>query len=335
MEPMPLAGGFTASRSEALAAEKFPIVWMKCNNCELVQVEEDIPDEVLYKKYNYASSDVKALDNHFREYADFIKEGTSKPIRVLEIGCNDGVLLRKLPKEWDLYGVDPSDVARNSVLENPGNYSLINHPFNSDRGFKNIFDLVITSNCLAHMSDLGGVIKAVSESLKPGGQFLVEVHDLEETLRTGQWDTIYHEHKAEYSVESLQTACDPHELRLMVTTKLPLHGGIIRACFQKIEGMNYHAATSTEDDSFDKLENNYRNRRVSSPYLDLIGKRVVAYGASGRATVWFNQMPELEIKAVIDDSPLRQGKFVPGVGYPIVSWEDKPDSDYILITAWN
>lgn len=62
-----------------------------------------------------------------------------------------------------------------------------------------------------------------------------------------------------------------------------------------------------------------------------------AYGAAARASVYLNQMWPLPIDYVVDSSPLRAGRFVPGVGIPVLAPdvfdEDRPDTT--LITAWN
>lgn len=338
MDPMPLAGGFTKTREEALQAERLPLTWVQCTECKLVQVAEDVPDDILYENYSYASSSVGALCDHFDKYAEFLTIYLSdeRPRRVLEIGCNDGILLRRLPKDWELIGVDPSDVALVAPTVWAGHegasYHLINEPFTGKLGLRD-FDLVFASNCLAHITDIRGTVEAAAQALRPEGEFWVEVHDLNATLQTGQWDTIYHEHKVEYSLATLVKTVEPHGFRLRMTTKLPLHGGLIRAGFVKTE----EVSTIPFPDptySFDLLNEAYKNRRVSEEYRKFFDASV-AYGASGRATVWFNQFPELEFQAVIDDSPLRQGKFVPGVGWPIVSWSDRPKGDCILITAWN
>lgn len=331
MDPMPLAGGFTRTREEALATKKIPLTWLQCLSCELVQVQEDVPDELLYRNYCYASSSIGALREHFIDYSIFLTEkfGTS-PINVLEIGCNDGVLLRRLPATWRCIGVDPSDVAADAE---PGNYELVNEPFSSAMEFVD-FDLVLASNCLAHITNIQDVVKAAANALKPDGQFWVEVHDLDSTLLQGQWDTIYHEHKVEYNLASLCRTVESYGLRLLEVTKLPLHGGLIRAGFVKANTSSFVARDSVHY-TFDLLSEMYKNRRLTTLYHALIGKKLIAYGASGRATVWFNQFPELEFQAVIDDSPLRQGKFIPGVGWPIVPWSECPEGEAILITAWN
>src|SRR5438105_11161625 len=98
MDPMPLAGLFCRTRDEAHAAPVFPLTWIRCGACGLVQVLEDVSDDILFQEYSYASSSVGGLVRHFEEYADFLAQryGGSSAIALLEIGCNDGVLLRRL-----------------------------------------------------------------------------------------------------------------------------------------------------------------------------------------------------------------------------------------------
>lgn len=131
MSPMPLAGLFCDTQEEAENAPRFPLTWLYCRRCGLVQVGEDVADCDLFEKYHYASSSVPTLVRHFENYAAALaaRYGESSPIQLLEIGCNDGVLLRKLPTSWKLTGVDPSDVARNAAALNGERYDLASRAF--------------------------------------------------------------------------------------------------------------------------------------------------------------------------------------------------------------
>ena len=327
MDPMPLAGAFAATRDGALQAERFPLSWLWCNTCGLVNVAPDIPDSALYGTYHYASSDVPALVRHFTDFAALLKTrfGTA---RVLEIGCNDGVLLKRLPKEWDKVGVDPSDIA--AAMR--GDYALYNQPYTSDLAAElGRFDLVLTSNSLAHFTDLADALEGLTISAK--GEVWIEVHDLQATLRSGQWDTVYHEHKVEWSVDALLHLMARHGFEPIGVTVLPLHGGLLRAGFR--QGRADIPAPGPPDCSI--LQSGYLRRRESEAYRLLLGANAVAYGAAGRASVFFNQIPELEFRYVVDGSPQRSGRYVPGAGYPVVPPEqfeaDQPP--LTLISAWN
>jgi SAM-dependent methyltransferase len=312
-------------------------------HCGLVQVLEDVHDHILFTAYNYASSTVPGLVRHFEGYASFLRDryrGT--PQRLLEIGCNDGVLLKRLPRDWKLVGVDPSDVAARA--KDPS-YELVQAPFSgvlaADLENTGKFDIVTGSNCLAHISDLLDIFRGVRTLLRVGGEFFLEVHDLAVTTETGQWDTIYHEHKAEWSEESLASCLSPLGFEPSFLARLPLHGGLLRAGFRKVPmGKPRHVPRVPR--LYEKLRRAYDERRKTPTYRRMEhalaeGQPLSAYGAAGRANVWLNQLPEVRFSYIVDDSPLRSGKWIPCIGTPVVSAQHFVDHPTALcvITAWN
>jgi hypothetical protein len=66
-------------------------------------------------------------------------------------------------------------------------------------------------------------------------------------------------------------------------------------------------------------------------------KNVWGYGAAGRATMWVNACKMNYLGAMVDSSPLRVGKLMPGTHTPIVYPEalKMHPPDYIIVTAWN
>lgn len=324
---MPLAGAFNASAEHALAMPKLPLTWLLCHDCGLVNVEPDVPDEVIYRTYSYAASTVPGLVRHHRDFAAALRQRYGDgPLRLLEIGGNDGVLLNQLPERWLRTNVDPSDVARRAWVDSAwGLFQSIDEV----TMFDGELDVVTSSNAFAHFSDIAGALEAVARLLKPGGEFWIEVHDLHSTLDSGQWDTIYHEHKVEWSTCSLINNVERVGLRYEADWYLPLHGGLLRFLFRKHEAAK---ATCSQHMDFASLQRAYDERK-RPPLL----AHSAAYGAAARATVYLNQMPGLPIDYVVDSSPLRAGKFVPGLGIPVLPPEvfehDKPETT--LITAWN
>lgn len=345
MDPMPLAGRFCESETEALTSPKFPLTWVQCQWCELVQVLEDVSDSVLYGQYRYGSSTVPGLVRHFEEYAKFLASRFgSAGVHVVEIGANDGVLLSRLPTAWRRVGIDPSDVARTQRSED---YELLNLPLTFDLAMeypdRGKVDLVTSSNTMAHFTDLHGAFEAADILLRLGGELILEVHDLAATLDGGQWDTIYHEHKVEWSERSLRAVVGEVGFEPTFTQRRPLHGGLLRCGFKKTGTLvPITRPSDLHRESFQLLVDGYSRRRRSPVYAVLTAalhgdRRVAAYGASGRANVWMNQLPELDFEYVIDDSPLRNGRWLPSIAvpvYPSATLDTRPP-DVCLITAWN
>lgn len=68
------------------------------------------------------------------------------------------------------------------------------------------------------------------------------------------------------------------------------------------------------------------------------GKSIAGYGAPAKATTLLSYLGIADmINFIVDDAPLKQGKYMPGNHIPIVpSWylyEKQPD--YLLIIVWN
>lgn len=346
MDPMPLAGMFCNTKEEAAAAPVFPLTWIFCPTCGLVQVREDVADDFLFSKYNYSSSTVGGLVKHFEGYADFLSERYhTEKLALLEIGCNDGVLLNRLPPSWRLIGCDPSDVS--AVAAQDAAYELLNRPFTIDTvlssHLESAIDVITGSNCLAHISDLKAVFESVRLALRPGGHFWIEVHDLEALLQGSQWDTIYHEHKVEWSEESLCHCLTRLGFVHRETLRTPMHGGALRICFEKSElSATVANAIKQPHAGLGTLRRAYETRYETAAVQQLIqlsrhGQKFAAYGAAGRANVYLNQLQQLPFEYIVDESPLRMNKFIPHVGTPIVPASELTANPVpaCLITAWN
>ena len=323
MAPMPLAGAFAATYEEAIASPRYPLTWRWCATCGLVNVAPDIDDAILYRHYHYAASEVPALVRHHAEYAGFLKTEHKGKVRLLEIGSNDGVLLRNLP-EWDVLGVDPSDIDSPDVPRLREAFSL------GLAQTLGTFDIVTSSNAFAHFSGIEDAIEGIAACLKPQGSAYIEVHDLDATLASGQWDTVYLEHKVEWSIDSLRSAFGAKGLWMTGAWLLPLHGGLIRAEFRKGKPRGYHPTIRPD---FAPLVRAYQCRAEDAPVLP---EGSVAYGAAGRTTVYLNQV-RTNVRYVVDGSSRRAGRYVPGAGLRIATpaefEADNPPAT--LITAWN
>jgi hypothetical protein len=71
----------------------------------------------------------------------------------------------------------------------------------------------------------------------------------------------------------------------------------------------------------------------------MLGKKVVAYGAAAKGNTLLNYcgIKKDLIGFVVDASPHKQGKYLPGNHIPVVAEEEikKSKPDYILILPWN
>jgi SAM-dependent methyltransferase len=358
---MPLAGDFRPK--EMLVNTKFyPMDLAVCLECSLVQIPNVVSSEIIFSDYRYLSSITKTLMQHFNSYAKLLKNSVlpEKLPFVVEFGCNDGILLKPL-KELGIkaLGVDAAEnivgIAREKGLDVVQGYfgSIVAKDILCSHGKA---DVITASNVFAHINDIHEVMEGVKVLLADEGVFIVEVHYIGDLLEDFQFDTVYHEHLCYYSLTAIQYLFEKHGLIITNVQKLPMHGGAIRVFSKRItsnetkvnprvvEMLKLEAQWGLKEKStyieFGKNVIKYREElqlviknRIES------GRTICAYGAAGRATILLNYcgFDSHIIDYIVDESPSRIGRYVPGVNIPILDREtfSKKPSDDCLITAWN
>jgi len=132
-DDFPLAGGFMRNPCEIKDEVLYPLSLSLCPSCCLLTCKQVISADVLFKKgYFYYSSRIPFLVKHFSELAETIvsKSVIPNPI-VVEIGCNDGVLLKPLKAlNCTVIGIDPSQTVL-SLLSDP-EYEIYNDYISQD-----------------------------------------------------------------------------------------------------------------------------------------------------------------------------------------------------------
>lgn len=349
---MPLAGGFFEA-GDARSHQRFPLHLVQCEDCTLLQVAETVDPAAIFGTYSYESSVNRTLVEHNRRLGDFVETLAGADGLVVEFGCNDGVFLNPLwARGIRVVGVDPSDVAVRAS-EKAG-WPLIRSYFGAEAALQiraqfGQAQIIVANNVCAHVDDPNVLIAGVAELLAPEGRFICEVHYQGDLIIGGQFDTVYHEHTCYYSLRALQRLLSFHGLRIAEVERNAIHSGSIRVTAVHINSSLKQSpaveALLLEEADLDVsgfAAFAQRQRRLLHTLIVALqgaGKRIVGYGASGRATVLMNFCelgPDL-IEHVSDLSPLRYDRVVPGVGVPIrprkVFHENYPD--YALMTAWN
>ena len=360
---MALAGAFL--KPDQFAREAFyPLELYFCCDCHAVQVAEKVNANVLFADYFYFSSSIGTLREHFREYAAEVTARFLAPesSTVIEIGCNDGVLLRPLAdqKIRTVIGVDP---ATNVVRTIGDSRVRIVNDFFSEPIARQIIerfgkaDMVVANNVYAHISDIQGVTRAVRDVLTADGVFIFEVHYLGKVVDEMQYDMVYHEHLYYYSLLSAIKHFERYGMAVFDVKPIPIHGGSMR--FYVCRENSRHAlaterVTLLRDREiargFDRPETFVRFASEVAARRDELmtllnrlrsqGKRIAGYGASGRANtmIQYCGINHSHLEYMIDDAPAKAGYYTPGSHFLIrpSAILDQPDPpDYLLIFAWS
>jgi len=344
----PLAGYFPKP-GEVSEEYRIPMQLKQCLDCELVQISPCVDDKLLFSDYRYLSR--FAMSSHFEELADWVvKKLRTTNLRILEIGSNDGTLLDKLrSKGMQVEGVDPAmNVASYAISNGHQIYcDFFSDDFVSRNGLENAFDVIISCNSFAHISEIRKVSRGVSLALKNGGFFIVEVQAWPELVRLRTFDFVYHEHRYYYDLRSINNLLSQFELFLVDVEIVKSHGNSYRLIFQKNNAREFTAevfkgVTTLTVEQIKAGVNDFLSAigatRLKLDVLKSEGKRVVGFGASGRGNMILAQFPRAEdINAVFDESPERIGREMALTGIPIRDFRqlDETEYDACLILAWN
>mgnify|MGYP001407503756 CR=1 FL=1 len=352
---VPLAGDFL-DKEGLKNDKKYNLNIQFCEKCSLLQTDSIVDADVLFEDYRYMSS--IGLSNHFSDVAKNIKSKFN-PKNVLEIGSNDGVLLKPLMDLGiDAVGVDPA-VNICEIAESKG-CNVYNEYFNEEFvgkfEFENRFDFVISNNCFAHIDDIQSIVKGVKKTLKEDGYFQIEVHYVKPLIEKLQYDNIYHEHLYYYSLTALYNLFKKYDMTVVDFEEIPIHAGSIRVLVKnsqeklnkKVSGRLYLERDDWEITSLEYFTSfgkkvNQHIEVIKETLEDLKSQdmKIVGYGASGRATMLCNLagITTDMVDYIVDESPERIDRYIAGTHVPIVSKEhldnDNEKPDYIFIFAWN
>ena len=358
---IPLGNNLKDTRSDALCADRYPLAVNRCLRCGHFQLTIAIAPEKLYAtNYTYLSGVGKSFVNHFQDYAKWIQEKCNFTLNalVIDVGSNDGTCLKEFKKlGFRVCGVDPASIP--AQLANDTGIDTFNLFFDEDTVEKILVkngkaDFVTSHNVLAHVDDLRAILKNIYKVLKVGGYFCFEIGYFREVLKTGCFDTIYHEHLDYHHANPLSHFLNEIGFDLIDLSVNQIQGGSLRLFLQKTgDGIVSPQAKRFLDKETRSIL--YQNDIISSwqttvkknmmqfgdrvRMYEASGKTVVGYGAPTKATLLM-EMSELgfsDISFIVEDNLLKVNKFMPFTGIPILEvgelYRKKPD--IIIIFAWN
>lgn len=362
---VPLAGGFfkKGTSSKVLETEKtYPLTLNFCNDCYLLQCDNSISPDTLFKNYFYFSSSIGTLVTHFENKVMEIKSiiPKKKHAFVLEIGCNDGAFIKSLQRNgYKALGVDPAKNITSPLIKK--GLPIINDFFSEKLANTLVkkyghVDAIYSFHTMAHIEDMQSVIRGIKIMLKKDGYLAFEVHYLGDLLREVQYDMIYHEHQFYYSYLALKNFFASFDMEIFDVSHTPVRAGSMMYFVQNKKGGKKRISSrvkSLEQQELKQKLNKKETYLAFSKYIEetrknllkqltLLKKQkktIVGYGASGRGSIIMSYCGlSLDIlDYVIDDAPAKQGSFTPGTHhkiYPSTMLTKKEKPDYAVLFAW-
>ena len=315
-------------------------------------------DQMFHDHYAFYSSTSKGMQTHFHQTAEKLLPYAKKGL-VVELGSNDGIMLEAW-KEFGVpaLGVEPSkNVADVSIAKG----RQVIAKFMSEAVVDEILShgkvsLVFSANTFCQFVNFSEYLGYVTRLISKDGIFVFQDPYFLDIFEKTSYDQIYDEHVWYFTISFINKMLEPLGYHVFDCEHIEVHGGELSMYVGhkdthpvKPEVGVWLAKEGNLGQKVEMLGENMKKSKVE--LLKILndikkqGKTICGFGATSKATTVFNYCgigPDL-IPFVTDNTPIKQGKYYPGVHIPIVSQDvfelGKTDPkkliDYAFLGAWN
>ena len=342
--------------------KKFPLKIALCKNCGLSQLSIIPNTKFIFSKYDYLSSSSKALSNHYRNLVKKLLKNynISKYETVLDIGCNDGILLNHYPNNFNnVIGVEPSDASKHikqkriRLIKKFFNYKTSKYYLSKYAKPK----IITITNVLAQISDLNEFVKGLENIMNNKSIIVIEFPYLLYMIDKALFDVIYHEHLSYFALTPLKFLFEKFGIKIINFEKLDLgaSGPAIRLFLAKNNSI-YHSSKKVgkqikrekawgikKINKYNSFKKNSQNKIkkikkiVHSKYNK--GFKIGCFTASSKGNTLLNSLKlnKKIIKFASENNIKKIGKYTPGSHIKIISDKDfiKKNIDYAILLSWN
>jgi hypothetical protein len=348
----PLANNLPRTLDEDAALPRYPLALTRCPNCYLVQLTVVVDPKVLFDEYLYVTGVSKSFHAHFEEMAlrlaeFFCNDGDL----VVDVGSNDSTLLSKYNYTLRKVGVEPAKNVADLAGQIHPEIPVLNTWWDLDAA-RRIYNeegyakVITATNVFGHCDNLHGFLMAVKVLLHPEGALVIEVPSLPIMVRDGTFDLCYHEHLSYWSLAPLRMLVALHDLKIFRVEEVASHGGSYRIYISRrsTDFMRFGLFTPDHTPTMEQLLAFAKRAEATRTQLQEALKRptgtvVAGYGAPAKATVLANYagLTAADIAYIVDDSDLKQGRYLPGTGIPIVApaMLAATPPDVVVVFPWN
>ena len=327
-----------------------PLKLLYCSNCELIQLSHIAPQEIMYKRFYWYRSGVtktmrEGLKDIFNDSLKFVK--ITKKDLVLDIGANDGTLLKYYKKKSITLGCEPAKNLQKELKKNchyrMENFWSFEQFLNTAQKFNLPNPKIITAIGMFYdLEDPNKFIRDAALSLHEEGIFVAQLMCLKSMVAQNDIGNICHEHIEFYSLKSLKYLFESNGLEIFKIEENEINGGSFRIYCRKYRG----GSIKLPNENVKKMMKSFvkrakLNKKLTMAFLQKRkreGKNILLYGAStkGNTLLQYYGINSKLIPYAAERSPEKWNKFTVGSGIKIISEkkarEMKPD--FFLVTPW-
>lgn len=347
--------GFT---SDDTKLKSYPLSLILCAKCFLLQLQHTVPSSILYTdNYGYKSG----INNTMRKE---LKEITQKALRKItykknltcvDIGANDGTLLKNYPKNVLKIGVEPISKLARECKENA---DIVINDFFSHKAYKKLAGnrkatIITAISCFYDIDNPNQFLADVTKILDRNGIFVIQQNYLKSMLEFNAFDNIVHEHLEYYSMHSLKNLLTKHGLEIFDVETNDVNGGSFRTYIafknrRKIQESVFQLIKQERKVGLDNKKTYIgfakrikKSKKVLKGFIEKQvkkNKKIYAYGAStrGNTLLQYCKLNNRLIAAAVERNPEKWGKKIASVSIKIISEDQarRERPDYMLVLPW-
>tara|TARA_B100000953_G_scaffold279303_1_gene255364 strand:- start:1987 stop:3195 length:1209 start_codon:yes stop_codon:yes gene_type:complete len=327
-----------------------PLNLLYCNSCELIQLSHIAPQEIMYKRFYWYKSGVtktmrEGLKDIFTDSLKFVR--ISKKDLVLDIGANDGTLLKYYKNKSLTLGCEPAKNLQKELKKNC-HYKMENFwSFEEFLKISSKFNLpkpkIITAIGMFYdLEDPNKFIRDAALSLDDEGIFIAQLMCLKSMVSQNDIGNICHEHIEFYSLKSLKFLFETNGFEIFRIEENELNGGSFRIYCRKYKTGSIKFPYENVKEMMKSFVKRVKlNKKRTIGFLNkkkYEGKTIFLYGAStkGNTLLQYYGINNKLIPYAAERSPEKWNKYTVGTGIKIISEKKarKMKPDFFLVTPW-
>ena len=340
---------------------KAPLEVLLCPNCYLAQLKHEVSREYMYNNYWYRSGISQTMRDALR---DIVESATAhKPLKaldvVLDIGANDGTLLRNYGTAITTIGFEP---ATNLIADALVGGNLIVNDYFSLESW-NSYGItkglskpkIITSiACFYDVSNPLKFAQDIHELLEEGGIWINQLNIISSIFPDNAFEFCSHEHILYLNILTMSTICRMANLEVFHIKLLPLNGGTARfyighkgqhTILESVERLSKEEELGHYNSLEVWKDLEQRVKAVGKQLKDFItdssrdGFTTAVYGAStrGNTLLQYYDLDHQLLPYAIDRDSNKHGKYMVGTKIPIISEEEGivRNPDFLLVLPYS
>jgi len=336
----------------------------------LLQLMDTVDRDSLYRQYWYASGTNATMTRQLADIVNTVPNWVrlNDGDLVLDIGCNDGTLIRQYPQGTRLtrVGIDPAvnlaEAGRAHCDLHAADYFTKEVFFGLTGGRR---AKVITSIAMFYdLDDPSAFVADIHDCLADDGIWIVQMSYMPLMMMQNAFDNVIHEHLEYYSLLSMDHLVRKHDLKILDVEFNDTNAGSFRLVLTRRANPVTSAALFYRDIGryrYDSVLEYERQQRFDDPgvcidfmarvetlkgkTLELLGdlrrkgKSVYGYGASTKGNTllqYYGIGPDL-IQGIAERQPRKYGLLCAGSWIPILSEAEVRAArpDYMVVLPWH